>query len=147
MESEKVLGILNRARAEELACIQLYAQNARFLEESGHSFLAWMFRDQMAEEVMHARWLSARILALGGTPTHEPAAWCRKRGARRGAPSVRRMIREAGALERRELALYEKAILECALSGDLETKVMLEHILDVEGNHQDQWARLLTARD
>ena len=147
METEKVVSMLNQARAEELACIQLYAQNGRHLEEMGNRYLARLFREQMAEEVMHARWLAARVRELGGAPTDQPAAWCRKRGNRRGVARVRRMLQEAVALERRELVQYEKGILDCALAGDLTTKTLLEQIVGSEEAHEGLWLGLLSGCD
>ena len=146
METEDVIKVLNRARAEELACIHLYSEYANQLETAGNSILARMFREQMTEEMMHARWLGARVRQLGGTPIQRSAAWCRKRGSRRGASSVRRMIREAAELERREVVMYEEGILACAMGGDIETKTMLEQIVDSEGGHEREWARFLGIR-
>ncbi len=147
METDQVIQMLNRARAEELACVQLYAQDARMLEEMGNRYLARLFREQLAEEVMHARWLAARVRELGGTPTDQPSAWCRKRGARRGIARVRGMLHEAAALERKELAQYERGILDCALAGDLQTKTLLEQIVGSEESHQGLWLGLLSGRD
>ncbi len=147
MDPEAVIKMLNHGRAEELACIRLYAQNMKQLQEMGSWFMARLFQEQMGEEVMHARWLGARIRALGGIPTSEPSSWCRKRGARRGATKIRRMVQEAAALEQKELKQYEQGILECALEGDLETKALLEQIVDSEQSHQDQWIGFLAGRD
>ncbi|GEM_PF-5493055 len=147
MDAEEIVDLLNRARAEELACIRLYAQNVRQLEEMANGFLARLFREQMAEELMHARWLAARIRVLGGIPTDQPAAWCRKRLSARGTSRLRRILQEAAALEQRELRQYEQGILECALGGDWETKTLLEQIVDSEQAHQNQWLGLLARRD
>lgn len=147
MDPEAVVEMLNRSRAEELACIRLYAKNMKQLQEIGSWFMARLFQEQMVEEVMHARWLGARIRALGGIPTNEPSNWCRKRGVRRGATKIRQMVQEAAALEQRELRQYEQEILECALGGDWETKALLEQIVDSEQSHQDQWVGFLAGRD
>lgn len=148
MEKKKVVERLNKARAEELACIRLYGRNVLWLEEQGNAVLARMFRDQLEEELEHARWLGERIKELGGLPTHKPAPWYfRKRSARRKIPRIRRILQEAAALEQRETALYEQMILDCALDGDLPTKALLERIADSEEFHQGQWVGLLARRD
>ncbi len=147
METQEIVEMLNRARAEELACIRLYAQDIRKLEERGNDFLARLFREQMGEEVLHARWLAARIKQLGGDPTHQPASWCWKRLSGRGATKVRRMLEEAAALERKELRQYEQGILKCALGNDGQTKLLLEQIVESEQSHRDQWISFLAARD
>ena len=147
METDEILELLNRARAEELACVRLYSQNATQLEEIGNLYISRLFHEQMGEELLHARWLAARIRALGGIPTQEPASWCRKRGTRCGTTKIRRMLQEAAALERRELALYEQAILNCSMGEDIETKALLEQIVDTESAHEGQWTRLLAFRD
>ena len=147
MKAEGVVQILNRARAEELACIRLYGKNAILLEEQGNAVLARMFRDQLEEELEHARWLAERIQYLGGLPTHKPAPWYLRRSRRHKLPQVRRILQEAAALERREAALYSQAILDCAMDGDLPTKALLERIADNEEFHQGQWVGLLARRD
>jgi len=144
---EGVVQILNQALAEELACVCLYARNARQLKAEDHWFLCHLFCEQMAEEASHARLLRGRLRDLGGEPTRQPAAWCRMGKKRCRVRRVRRMLQEAAALEHRELARYEKGILSCALAGDLKTKVLLEGIVDNEQSHQDQWVGLLVSRD
>lgn len=106
-----------------------------------------MFRDQLEEELEHARLLAQRIQELGGVPTHKPATWYLRRRIRRKAPRIRRILQEASALERRETALCEQVILGCALDGDLPTKALLERIADNEEFHQGQWVGLLAKRD
>ena len=147
MEPKGVIQILNQALAEELACVCLYARNARQLKAEDHWFFFHLFCEQMAEEASHARLLTERIRDLGGEPTLQPAAWYRMGKERCRVRKIRRMLQEAAALEHRELARYEQGILKCALAGDLKTKTLLEGIVDSEQSHQDQWAGLLTRGD
>ncbi len=144
---EGVVQILNQALAEELACVCLYARNARQLKAEDHWFLFHLFCEQMAEEASHARLLTGRIRDLGGEPTHQPADWWRMGKRRCKVGRIRRMLQEAAALEHRELARYEKGILSCSLVGDLKTKELLEGIVDSEQSHQDQWVGLLARWD
>ena len=146
-KSNEVIQILNHALAEELACVCLYARNARQLKEEDRWFLFNLFREQMAEEVSHARLLAGRIRELGGETTHQPAAWYRRERDRCRIKKICRMLQQAAALEHRELAQYEDGILKCALAGDLKTKELLEGIVDDEQSHQDQWTGLLVRRD
>ena len=71
---EKVIGVLNQARAMELHGISQYMNQHYDLDNMDYGELARDMKLIAIDEMRHAEQFAERIKELGGEPTTEPAA-------------------------------------------------------------------------
>ena len=67
--SQKVIDLLNQARARELTAITQYMAQHYELEDSDFGKLAGKLKEIGIQEMKHAEQLAERILFLNGEPT------------------------------------------------------------------------------
>jgi bacterioferritin (cytochrome b1) len=133
MDREQIIEALNRDLSAELSAVEMYAAHASTIQEDD---IAQGVRAIMAVEQQHARNLSARISALGGTPA-EPGGVETIAGRSVGATSAQASTVEMLHLE---LAEEQQAIKDYALQiaeimDDEETLDLLEEHLTDEIQH------------
>ncbi|MEE8449226.1 MAG: ferritin-like domain-containing protein [Thermodesulfobacteriota bacterium] len=139
MANEKIVEVLNKARADELMAILQYMGHHYEAEGMESPAIMDMFKETSIDEMKHAEKLAERIVYLGGTPTYQPSAM--KKGG-----DLKKMVRDDLEAENSAIANYKKFIKICADEGDSTSRLMLEEILSQEEEHADNWETILGVR-
>jgi len=134
--SEKVIELLNQARARELTAIMQYMAQHYELEDKEYGKLATVMKKTAIEEMKHAEDLAERILFLGGTPTTKPDAKIKK-----GEP-IPEMLATDEALEQQAVDMYNAAALTCSQGKDQISKQLFERLLGEEEAHLDRFQNI-----
>ncbi|MDW8069263.1 MAG: demethoxyubiquinone hydroxylase family protein [Anaerolineae bacterium] len=133
MSRERILEFLNHDLRSELAAIEIYVAHARALQDD---FLGEGIRAILEVEQRHARDLTARIRALGGTPA-EPGGPETVTGRAIGAATAHadpiEMLRLELAEEQQAIRDYASQIAE--IMDDDETVELFTHNLADEMQH------------
>jgi bacterioferritin len=123
METQHIIGALNRTLSLEYAGIIQYSQHSFLVQDLFREVYADYFRDNSRECHGHAQRIGEMISGLGGVPTVEPAPI-------RQATELTEMIEQDLALEREALQAYLEAIE--AAADHMPLRQMLEHMADEE---------------
>lgn len=136
MSKEKIIEMLNKDRADELAAIIQYM--GHHYEAEGIESLAVIeiFKATAKDEMKHAERLAERIVYLGGVPTYQPSPV--KRGG-----DLRKMVQDDLDAENAAIKQYKEHIKVASDLGDSTTRLMLEEILAEEEEHADTWETTL----
>lgn len=127
---------LNIDLAHEYAAIIAYRTYASSVEGPWRLELRNFFEAEIPDELLHARALADKIVALGGVPTTIPAPV-------RPAGDAREMLANALADEEATIARYvERRALALAL-GEHGLVVDLEQFISDETKHRDELRKLL----
>ena len=141
---EKVIELLNEALATELVCVLRYRHDhfmARGLESK---VAADEFLEHANEELVHADRLAERIVQLGGEPRFDPdGLTARSHSEYRTGRTLDEAIRENLVAERIAIDSYRE-MAQYVGESDPTTRRMLEEILEVEEEHADDLADLLS---
>ncbi|MBC7228424.1 MAG: hypothetical protein H5T61_14535 [Thermoflexales bacterium] len=133
MSREQILEYLNHDLRSELAAIEIYSAHARALADDP---LGEGIRAILEVEQRHARDLTARIRALGGTPA-EPGGLETVTGRAVGAATAHadpvEMLRLELAEEQQAIRDYATQIAE--ILDDDETVELLTHNMEDEMQH------------
>jgi len=130
---QKVITLLNAARASELTAIMQYMAHHYELEDQDFGKLAKTMKTIAIQEMGHAEALAERILFLGGTPTSDPDGKTKK-----GQPIPQMMATDIG-LEAGAVRMYNDSARACAELGDHTSKQIFEKLLGDEEDHLDQF--------
>lgn len=125
----KVLGYLGRALSLELSAVQNYSTQARLAETWGLGEAAQRFKAEAAEELEHVERVIARMLALGAAPN---ASILRPAGV---GHSLRELLEFDHAFENDLIALYTDAVAYAARTGDQDSRLFFNGLLDEEKAH------------
>lgn len=139
-----VIDLLNEALATELVCVLRYRRH-HFMASGIHSqATAAEFLTHSKEEQGHADQIAERIVQLGGEPDFSPDSLTKRSHAEyvEGA-TLADMIRENLVAERIAIDSYRHAI-EFVGADDPTTRRLFESILEVEEEHAEELADLLT---
>ena len=134
--SQKVIDLLNAARARELTAISQYMIQHYELEDSDFGKLASRLKEIGIEEMKHAEDLAERILFLNGEPTTKPDAVAKK------GQEIAKMLQTDIALETQAVKMYNEAALTCAQERDQISKQLFEKLLGEEEVHLDIFQNL-----
>jgi bacterioferritin len=137
---ERVLGYLGRALSLELSAVQLYSTQAMLVATWGLADVAEKFRAESKEEMGHAERIISRMLALGVAPN---ASQLRPVSL---GQTLQELLQHDLAFERELISLYEAASLHCAQSGDKDSRLFFEALLNEERTHEKgllQWIETL----
>lgn len=134
--SQKVIDLLNAARARELTAISQYMIQHYELGDSDFGKLASRLKEIAIEEMKHAEDLAERILFLNGEPTTKPDAVAKK------GQEIAKMLETDVALETQAVKLYNEAALTCAQERDQISKQLFEKLLGEEEEHLDTFQNL-----
>ena len=85
---EKVIGVLNHARAMELQAIHQYMNQHYNLDNMDYGEMAAKIKLIAIDEMRHAEAFAERIKELGGEPTSDEAPGGKGRRSRRSSPSI-----------------------------------------------------------
>ena len=127
--SQKVITLLNEARARELTAISQYMVQHYELEDKDFGKLAKKMKEIGIQEMKHAESLAERILFLKGEPTTKPDA-----SAVKGQEIAALLTTDIG-LENAAIKMYNEAALVCAAEKDQISKQLFEKLLAEEEEH------------
>jgi bacterioferritin len=123
METQHVIGALNRILSLEYAGVIQYSQHSFLVQDLFREVYADYFQDSSRECHGHAHRVGEMISGLGGVPTVESAPI-------RQATELTEMLQQDLALEREALQAYLEAI--DAAADHVPLRQMLEHMADEE---------------
>src|SRR3990170_618739 len=127
--SQKVIDLLNEARAIELTAISQYLIQHYELEDKDFGKLGKKMKEIGIQEMKHAEALAERILFLKGTPTLKPEAAAKK------GQEIAAMLTTNIALESQAIKMYNEAAVTCAQEKDQISKQLFEKLLGEEEDH------------
>jgi bacterioferritin len=126
---QKVIDVLNKARAMELQAITQYMNQHYNLDDMDYGDLAAKIKLIAIDEMRHAEMFAERIKELGGEPTVEPTA-----KAQKGQDPQTAFSFDAD-LEDNTLDVYNQFLLDCRENGDSTSVKIFETIIDEEQEH------------
>lgn len=127
---------LNEDLANEYTAIISYLLYSRLANGVARLELAEFFEAEIADELEHAKFLSHKIVAMGGTPTTEPAPV-------KLSQDNREMLELALQAEKETIARYKTRIEQAEAAGDVALKVELEDLVTQETRHKEDLERVL----
>jgi bacterioferritin len=127
---------LNQDLAHEYEAIISYLLFSRLVEGPLRPVLAGFLEGEIADELNHAKFLANKIVALGGTPTTQPAE-VKLPGTNRG------MVEAALQSEIDTIQRYTQRIKQAEAAGELGLKIDLEDLVSDETRHREDLERIL----
>lgn len=137
-EPADIASALQVALAAELSAVEVYTQHIKAIDQAD---VVQGLRGILAVEQVHAKDLTARILALGGQPATAggaPTIEGRALGAQSAAAGITQMLQLDLTEEEKAIQLYRAQI--ASVLSDADTVVLLKRHLDDETAHA-QWLR------
>jgi bacterioferritin len=131
---------LNHDLAGEYQAIVMYIQYSAKLTGPYSRELRALFQAEVADEQLHAQFLSDKIATLGGEPTTEPRAVPH-------ADQPREMLEQALAAEKQAIEGYNERLRQAEALGDVGLKVSLENQVADETRHKEELERVLAGWD
>jgi bacterioferritin len=126
---EKVIEVLNKARAMELHAIHQYMNQHYNLDNWDYGDMAAKVKLIAIDEMRHAEMFADRIEELGGQPTTDPAGKSLK------GQNVEAIFPFDANLEDNTMATYNDFLLVCRENGDSSSVKLFELIIDEEQIH------------
>lgn len=126
---EKVIEVLNKARAMELHAISQYMNQHYNLDNWDYGDMAAKVKLIAIDEMRHAEMFADRIEELGGQPTTEPVEKSDK------GQGVEKIFSFDAALEDNTIAAYNGFLLKCRENGDSSSVKLFEQVIDEEQIH------------
>jgi bacterioferritin len=126
---QKVIEVLNKARAMELQAITQYMNQHYNLDAMDYGEMAAKVKLIAIDEMRHAEMFAERIKELGGQPTTEPAAKTEK------GQKVEVVFAFDAKLEDDTIDVYNQFLQACRESGDNTSGQIFEAIIDEEQVH------------
>lgn len=136
MDKQTLINHLNEDLAGELGAIIQYITYAAKVTGPYRPQLSQFFLAEVADEQLHAQFLSNKIVALGGEPTTTP----------RPVPPAktnREMLEAVLAAELKARADYTQRAREAEEFGDKGLAVQLEDMVRDESTHSEETERIL----
>lgn len=127
---------LNEDLANEYSAIISYLLYSRLANGPLRMELTEFLEGEIADELEHAKLLSHKIVALGGTPTTEPAPVTLTQ-------DNREMLQLALKSETETIERYTQRIKQAEAAGELALKVELENLVTEETRHKEDLERIL----
>ncbi|NIS62213.1 MAG: bacterioferritin [Proteobacteria bacterium] len=126
---QKVIEVLNKARALELNAITQYMNQHYNLDDMDYGDMAAKVKLIAIDEMRHAEMFAERIKELDGEPTTEPA------GKAETGQKVQSIFSFDAKLEDNAISSYNQFLLVCRENGDSTSVKMFEEIIDEEQVH------------
>jgi len=136
IDQETLIGKLNEDLGGELSAIIQYITYAAKATGPYRPQLVTFFLAEVADEQLHAQFLSNKIVALGGEPTTVP---------RPVAPAAtnRAMLEAILIAENKATSDYTQRAKEAEEFGDKGLAVQLEDMIRDESGHSEETERIL----
>ena len=128
---EKVIEVLNKARALELQAIHQYMNQHYNLDDMDYGELAAKVKLIAIDEMRHAEAFAERVKELGGEPTTEKAGSVKKRQA------VEEIFPFDSEQEEETVEVYNQFLQVCRENGDSISMKLFEQIIDEEQIHMN----------
>ena len=135
-ERQALIDGLNEDLAHEYEAIISYLLYAKLVHGHARLELGAFFEAEIADELGHAQFLAQKIVALGGTPTAEPAPVKLPR-------DNRGMLEAALESEKATIERYTKRAEQAEAAGEIGLKVDLEDLISDETGHKEDLERIL----
>ncbi|MBX9569578.1 MAG: hypothetical protein K2X77_11815 [Candidatus Obscuribacterales bacterium] len=143
-EKEAIIKMLDSALATELVCVLRYRKHYYMAKGIDSEPVAQEFLEHANEELAHADKLAVRIAQLGGEPDLNPKTLLeRSHSEYIEADNLKDMINENLVAERIAIDSY-RAMIDFIGGSDPTTRRILEEILEVEEEHADELADLIS---
>ena len=126
---EKVIGVLNKARAMELKAIHQYMNHHYALDDMDYGELAANMKLVAIDEMRHAEAFAERVKELGGEPTAEPDGAITKR------QEIKAMYPFDADEEDHAIDAYNGFLKVCQEMGDIVSVKLFEQIIEDEQEH------------
>jgi bacterioferritin len=126
---QKVIDVLNKARAMELQAIYQYMNQHYNLDDMDYGELAAKMKLIAIDEMRHAEIFAERVKELGGEPVSEPKEKIEK------GQSVELIFPFDALLEDDTIDVYNQFLLTCRDNGDSISVKIFEDIIDEEQTH------------
>jgi bacterioferritin len=126
---EKVIEVLNQARAMELQAIHQYMNQHYNLDNMDYGDMAMKLKLVAIDEMRHSEMFADRVKELGGEPTAEPA------GPTQKGQKVETVFPFDAGLEDNTMNVYNQFLLVCRENGDSISVKLFETIIDEEQIH------------
>jgi bacterioferritin len=126
---EKVIGVLNKARAMELKAISQYMNQHYNLDDMDYGELAAKLKLIAIDEMRHAEQFAERIKELGGEPVTGYEGKVVK------GQAVEKIFPFDSGLEDDAIDAYNQFLLVCRENGDSVSMKLFEAIIDEEQIH------------
>jgi bacterioferritin len=139
-EHQTLIDALNDDLAHELSAIIQYLTYAAKVSGPGRPELKAFFEAEIPDETLHAQFLSAKIVAMGGEPVTTPAPVPR-------ADTPKAMLEAILAAETDAHDRYARRAAEAEAMGMKGLQVQLEDMASDESEHRDEIARILRRWD
>lgn len=134
---EELLAGLNEDLAWEFNAVITYRLFASLCSGPYRQEIRQFFESEIPDELGHAQFLADKIVALGGTPTSEPAPV-------EVTTDNREMFAMALKAERDTVQRYETRVAQAESLGQTGLKVRLEDLIVDETQHAEEIERILT---
>lgn len=128
-QKQKVIDVLNKARAMELQAIHQYMNQHYNLDDMDYGELAAKMKLIGIDEMRHAEAFAERIKELGGEPTTDPA------GKPQKGQKVEAIFPFDAGLEDTTIDTYNQFLQVCRDNGDSVSVKLFEQIIDDEQLH------------
>ncbi|MBN1533751.1 MAG: bacterioferritin [Spirochaetes bacterium] len=128
-KKQKVIEVLNKARAMELQAINQYMNQHYNLDDMDYGELAKNIKLIAIDEMRHAEAFAERIKELGGEPTTEMSGKVEK-----GQP-VEKIYPADSKAEEDAIVAYNGFLEVCREQGDSTTVKLFETVIDEEQVH------------
>ncbi len=126
---EKVIGVLNKARAMELQAIHQYMNQHYNLDDKDYGEMAANMKLIAIDEMRHAEMFAERIKELGGEPTTESFGPVKK------GQAVEVIFKHDAGQEDDAIDAYNQFLLICRDNGDSISMKLFEDIINDEQIH------------
>ncbi len=140
IDKDEIVKELNAAFAEEWLAYYQYWVGAQVATGPMRTSVTEEFEEHANEELKHAKWLSERIIQLGGTPVLDPGNWKTVANCKYDAPLdpyVVTLLQQNLIAERCAVARYQK-ICDITFGKDYETYRISAKILKEELEHEQE---------
>lgn len=126
---DKVIEVLNKARAMELQAIHQYMNQHYNLDDMDFGELAGKVKLIAIDEMRHAEAFAERVKELGGEPVTESA------GKVLRGQEIKKIFPFDAGIEDETIAVYNEFLLVCRENGDSTSMKVFEQIIDEEQAH------------
>ncbi|MHC1727217.1 MAG: ferritin-like domain-containing protein [Syntrophobacteraceae bacterium] len=133
---ERVIAVLNQARAMELLAISQYMNQHYNLSDLDYGDMAAKVKLIAIDEMRHAEMFAERIKELGGEPTTDLAAKVER------GQQIQTIFSFDTKLEDDTVDIYNQFLLTCRENGDSTSVKIFELIIDEEQIHLNYFANV-----
>jgi len=136
VRKEKVLEVLNKARAAELTAILQYMAQHYALDDADYGQVAANVKLIAIDEMRHAEMFAERIFEIGGQPTTEPDMKAKK------GQSIEEALAMDVGLETTAIEDYNEFMEVCLANRDILSAKLFERITEEEQAHLNYFANV-----